>query len=81
MSALSIKEQLRQALDDLSEPEIQQVSEFVAFLKFRARTASPPLADASQLARLYAESAEEDRRLADEGMDDYHSALQAEDRQ
>jgi hypothetical protein len=81
MSALSIKDQLRQALDELSEPEIQQVSEFVAFLKFRTRIAPPPIADADQLARLYAEDAKEDRRLAEEGMDEFQSLLEAEDRQ
>jgi hypothetical protein len=81
MSALSLKEQVTRSLDDLSEPEIQQVSEFVAFLKFRARIAPPPAIDADQLALLYAESAEEDRQLAEEGMGDYHALLQAEDRQ
>ncbi len=81
MSAPSIKEQVTRALDDLSEPEIQQVSEFVAFLKFRARITPSPVLDAAQLALLYAESAEEDRRLAEEDMGDYHKLLQAEDTQ
>jgi hypothetical protein len=81
MSAPSIKEQVTRALDDLSEPEIQQVSEFVAFLKFRARITPSPIVDPAQLALLYAESAEDDRRLAEEGMADYHELLRTEDTQ
>jgi len=33
----SIKRQVIQALDRLSETELAQVAEFMAFLKFRAR--------------------------------------------
>jgi hypothetical protein len=81
MSALSVKEQVTQALDGLSESELQQVAEFVEFLKFRARIARAPATNPVELARLYAEGAEEDRQLAEDGIADYRDLLQAEDRQ
>jgi hypothetical protein len=81
MSALSVKEQVTRALDGLSESELRQVSEFVAFLKFRTQIARASAADPAELARLYAEGAEEDRRLAEDGIADYRGLLQAEDRQ
>lgn len=81
MSELSIKAQVAQSLDDLSDAELQQVAEFVAFLRFRARTAQSPATDSAQLQRLYAQDAEEDRLLAEEGIAEYQELLQAEDRQ
>jgi hypothetical protein len=45
----------------LSEAELQQVAEYVAFLRFRARIGPLPVIDATQIATLYARFADEDR--------------------
>ena len=65
---VSIKEQVTQELDSLNEVELKEVAEYMAFLKFRSRLKSIPAHDESQLAALYAEFADEDRQLAEEGM-------------
>lgn len=79
MFSISVKEQVAQALNTLSEAELQQVAEYVAFLRFRAQIVSPSVIDATQLATLYAEFADEDRALAEEGMQEYHAKLHDED--
>ena len=76
---MSIKEQVIQGLDTLSEAELVQVTEFLAFLKFRARLHPMPVLDEAQLAVLYATCAEEDRALAEAGMADYMHGLCQED--
>ena len=75
---VSVKEQVTRALDGLSDAELLQVADYVDFLKFRARRTMTMLSDV-ELAALYAESADEDRALAEEGMAEYSVALQAED--
>jgi hypothetical protein len=79
MSVASVRAQVTQALEALSEVELQQVVEYISFLRFRQRVVLPPIADDSQLAALYAEFAEEDRALAEEGMEEYRDRLLAED--
>lgn len=81
MSITSVKEQVAQALNTLSEAELQQVAEYVAFLRFRARVAPLPVIDATQIATLYAGFADEDRALAEEGLEDYRVQLHDEDAQ
>jgi hypothetical protein len=81
MSSTSVKEQVAQALNSLSEAELQQVADYVAFLRFRARVGPLPVIDAAQLAPLYAEFADEDRALAEEGLEDYGVQLHDEDTQ
>jgi len=81
MSITSVKEQVVQALNTLSEAEMQQVAEYVAFLRFRARVAPLPVIDATQIATLYAGFADEDRALAEEGLEDYRVQLHDEDAQ
>ena len=76
---MSVKECIAQELDNFSETELLQVAEYLAFLKFRARTAESPQLDETQIAALYAEFADEDRQLAEEGIADYEASLQAED--
>ena len=76
---MSIKEQVIQGLGTLSEAELVQVVEFVAFLKFRARFQPISVPDEAQLATLYAACAEEDRALAEEGMGEYVRGLCQED--
>jgi hypothetical protein len=75
---MSIKEQVTQELEHLSEAELEQVDEFLQFLKFRARVRAIP-ADEADLAALYGEFAGEDREMADEGMAEYARGLIRED--
>ena len=81
MSVTSVKEQVAQALDTLSEAELQQVADYVTFLRFRARVVPQPVIDTAQLAALYAEFADEDRALAEDGLEEYHNRLHDEDTQ
>lgn len=76
---MSIKEQVAQELDNLSEAELKQVAEYVTFLKFRSRIKPVSVIDEKQIAVVYAEFAEEDRKLAEEGMSDYAEGLRKED--
>jgi hypothetical protein len=75
---MSVKEQVLEELETLNEAEIREVAEYLAFLKFRSRSKSN-VVDESQLAALYAEFAEEDRNLAEEGIADYANGLMNED--
>ena len=75
---MSTKEQVIEELEALSEADLKEVAEYLAFLKFRSRNKSH-VVDESQLAALYAEFAEEDRNLAEEGMAGYAEGLMEED--
>jgi hypothetical protein len=75
---MSTKEQVLEEIETLSEAEIKEVAEYLAFLKYRSQNKSR-VVDESQLAALYAEFAEEDRNLAEEGISDYAEGLMKED--
>jgi hypothetical protein len=72
-------EALNQDLDGLTHKQLQQVADFIAFLKFRNQQHHQVISDPTQMAALFAEFAEEDRALAQEGMGDYAVMLQQED--
>ena len=76
---MTIKEYVSQVLESLSEAELQQVAEYLAFLKFRARMSAMPPLDTTQIGALYTEFADEDRALAEEGIAEYSTGLLAED--
>lgn len=80
-AAMSTKETIAHELDRLSEAELRQVARYVAFLKYQARVEAAPRIDEQGIAALYAESGDEDRNLAEEGLADYARALQQEDAQ
>lgn len=71
-------EALKQALDQLTHTQLQQVADFIAFLKFRDQHRRIIL-DSAQLAAFFTEFADEDRALAETGIDDYARMLQQED--
>ncbi|MCT7974700.1 hypothetical protein [Laspinema olomoucense] len=71
-------ETIKQDLDRLSDEQLRAVADFIAFLKFRDRRDRVNL-NATQLASLATEFAEEDRTLAEAGMDDYVELLGQED--
>lgn len=71
-------EAIKQDLDQLTLEQLQQVADFIAFLKFRHKRRLQVL-DPSQLATLATEEAEEDRALAEAGLGDYATLLHQED--
>lgn len=73
-------EALKQDLDQLTTEQLQQVADFIAFLKFRDKRRRIVL-DPVQLASLATEFAEEDRSLAEAGISDYAVMLAQEDQQ
>ncbi len=77
---VSIKERVAREIRSLSDDEIKQVADYLAFLKFRSRRSNTPEIDETQLAELYAEFADEDRSLAEDGMSDYAQGLGLEDK-
>jgi hypothetical protein len=76
---MSVRADIVQALEGLNDDEIQQVSEYVAFLRFRSRFEAHRTLDPAMFAGLYAEFADEDRELADEGLAEYNEHLITED--
>jgi hypothetical protein len=76
---MTIKEQIAQQLDSLSEAELGQIAEYLAFLRFRSRVKSMPPLNETELASLYAEFEDEDREFAEQGMSDYAQRLRDED--
>jgi len=72
-------EALKQDIDQLTNEQLQQVSDFIAFLKFQDKRRRITL-DLAQLASLTTEFATEDRDLAEAGMSGYATVLDQEDR-
>lgn len=73
------KEEIVQTVDQLSPSELEQLAQYRAFIKYQSRITTMPSFDENQLAALYAECAEQDRELAEEGIGDYALALAQED--
>ncbi|MEL7037562.1 MAG: hypothetical protein AAFO04_18345 [Cyanobacteria bacterium J06592_8] len=71
-------EVLKQDIDRLTNDQLQQVADFIAFLKFRDKRRRVVL-EPSELASLATEFADEDRTLAEAGMSDYAAMLTQED--
>ena len=76
---MTVKEYVHQTLQTMTDADLAEVAEYLAFLRFRARTHSVPPFDTAQAASLYAESAAEDCNLAEEGIGEYACGLAAED--
>ena len=72
-------EQVVQEINELDETEIEQIADYIAFLKFRNRHKILSVVEESKLASLYAEFADEDRELAEIGMSDFFEELKKED--
>ncbi|MBD1861015.1 MULTISPECIES: hypothetical protein [Trichocoleus] len=75
---MTARDQVKQEIDRLNEEQLNQVQDFIAFIKFQNRRTMSTFND-NQLADLYNESAAEDRELAEVGMSSYEEMLQQED--
>ena len=76
---MTVREYLSRTLDGMSDAELTDVADYLAFLRFRARAHAAPQFDAAETSRRYAEFAKEDRDLAEEGLAEYAKDLIAED--
>ncbi len=76
---MTTKEYVTELLETLSDAELQQVAEYLAFLKFRARLYARPALDTTEVEALYTEFADQDRALSEQGMAEYSEGLMAED--
>ena len=76
---MNTKEQINEQLNQLNEEQLNQVADFITFLKFREKLIKLNL-DTEKLAQLYQEFAEEDRQLAEEGTNEYADLLTQEER-
>lgn len=77
---MEIKDHLIKEIDTLDEKQLNELEEYVSFLKFRSRFKPSIDFNKKQIAQLYKEFGEEDRLLAEEGMSDYRNMLSREDR-
>ena len=75
---LATSESLKQDIEKLTDEQLQQVAEFIAFLRFQEKRKRIIL-DPALLAPLATEFADEDRALAESGMGDYTDMLAQED--
>ena len=76
---MTVRERVAHELESLSESELRQVVEYLAFLKYRSRFRESISFDEDEVARLYAEFGDEDRQMAEAGIADYAEHLAAED--
>jgi len=76
---MAIKEQVCKTIDNLSEFELHQVAEYISFLKFQSRIKMKPSIDVQDLADLYTEFSDCDRKLAEAGIEEFAKDLLAED--
>jgi len=77
---MTVKEEITRTLESLSEVDLRHVADYLAFLRFREWRALSSMVDTEQIAALYAECADEDRHLAEQGMAAFCEGLVAEDR-
>ncbi|MEM8610769.1 MAG: hypothetical protein AAGF93_02035 [Cyanobacteria bacterium P01_H01_bin.105] len=71
-------ESLKQDIEKLTDEQLQQVAEFITFLRFQEKRKRINL-DPVLLAPLATEFAEEDRALAESGIGDYADMLAQQD--
>ncbi len=76
---LSTRDLIVSEIETLNEAELRQVADYVAFLRFQGRRQTTLVFDEARIAAIYAEFADEDLALAEEGIADYAVELERED--
>lgn len=76
---MSTKEQIVHELNNLNQADLEQIAQYLTFIKYKVRIKPAPTMDEAQLAALYSQFGEEDRQLAEEGMSDFADVVAKED--
>jgi hypothetical protein len=76
---MAAKEHIIEEIEELDETQLQEVENYLAFLKFRSRLQPSQPFDKNLVEGLYREFAAEDRSLAEEGLAEYARDLKRED--
>lgn len=76
---MTIKEILLHELDELKETDLEKVMEYVKFLKVKHIFVPFKSFEEKDYSSLYAEFEEEDKKLAEEGIEEYSKQLERED--
>ncbi len=77
---MKVKKHLIEEIERLDENQLTELEDFLSFLKFRSHINRSFSISEVQIARLYSESGEEDRVMAEQGIDDYAIGLAKEDK-
>lgn len=72
---ISTREKVESHLSVLTEAQLQKVAEYLEFLNFQERRTTEIQFDEAELEKIYAEFANEDRKLAEIGLAEYASSL------
>lgn len=76
---MTVKEQIAMELGNLSESDLREMAQYLAYLKFRDRSRKKTIPIETELKALYAEAGDEDVNLAEAGLADYAQGLAQED--
>ena len=74
-----VKEKIKKNLDYLSKEQLQEVEDFIKYINFRSNILLPE-PDKKKIKKLYEIFADEDKKIAEEGMSDYYNMLKIEDK-
>ena len=75
---MTLQQTIVRDLATLDEADLDQVAQYLSFLKFRGRAKQLPQAAQQDWEALYREAADEDRALAEAGMSDYSQILDSD---
>ncbi len=76
---MKLKENIVQKLELLNELELEKVDNFISLLKIESTLGNSARKDWGEIANLYQEFAQEDRLLAEKGINEYRDLLSQED--
>lgn len=76
---MTLQQTIIRDLATLDEAELDQVAQYLSFLKFRSRAKRQPQAAQQDWEALYREAADDDRALAETGLSEYATNLASED--
>ena len=76
---MTLQQTIVRDLATLDETELDQVAQYLSFLKFRGRAKRQPSAAPQDWDALYREAADDDREMAEAGLSDYAKGLRSED--